>query len=827
MAHRFFLWEPSAFERTVEGFNRIGGALAGACAVLALTMGLLALRNRDLVATLFGLTILLMLRVAAFNSGWDIQWLGFELPPNTMMPLLRATLALAAISQTALFLQLFRTELLGCRIYWPTLAYCSTFGILLAWSPFADNATYLKTYWSMTAVGALWLIFALTRVVTKTRDRAARLYVLALAVTMAGVIAEIAYYWGWWDARVSASLLGVLFGAAINAAAVAERLYTERARAMEAQRRELLALRAKEDIFQQSPVPLFDFDVSGRLRHANSAFRDILASRLFYMGREETWDLIFGSIKKQCDLESEGFLESQPIRLTRPPRTGLDPGKYQSTVEEKGETFYFDLRWSQDSDGIHGSVQDVTDRELARQAMQRLIRHDQLTDVLNVHGLLQELSETTDRGALEQYSLALVDIARFESINELFGHEAGDVVLKTFAKRLESHCNSTEKVARVGADTFAVVFSNASLERAADRISEIAHAVTRDPVAVGGKAIVLAVCVGVVSPGDGVGIEQAIGASLRAAQRAKRKRSGSVSIALETNESLGNYLNEKRILGRIADRLPTENFFQLLQPIINLRCPRGPFAAEALIRMRAENGDVIPPAQFIAAAERNGMMQEIDCWTLRTACEWLNSNQGRLYGLDYLTINVSGVSLNDVQFHSNVRATLSDFPTEASKLCFEITESIAVTDIDVTNRFTDQLRAMGARVALDDFGAGYTSFGYLRTIPAEILKIDGEIVRSVATDPSSAAILRAIRDIAGDLGMRCVAEYVSNFDTLRALRELDIDYGQGFVLSRPVEPARLIAADSGIQLVSDAEVIRYLDSQADRSFTTQRLPLAS
>ena len=817
MVLKFFAWDPEVFEQSVEGFNRMGGALAGACAVLALTMGLLGLRNRDFVAVLFGLTVLLMLRVAAFNSGWDLQWLGMDIPIQVMMPLIRATLPLAAIAQTSLFILLFARELRQLGLYWPTVIACGSFGALFLWSPFADHEDFLRAFWLMTAPGAAWLLYVLVRVIGITRDRSAQLYAAALGVTMGGVIAEIAYFMGLWDTRISASLLGVLIGSAINAAAVAERIYTERARAIESQRRELAALREKEDNFQSSPIPLFEFDANGSLRHFNHAFSRFLKTAALTgdaTDNEVRWNKVFGELIPLSALSEKGVLESARI----------EPSGLNAT---DARPMYVDLNWTKVGTEVRGSVQDVTDREIARQAMHRMINHDQLTGVLNVHGLLTQTTKTATESTWSSYSLALVDLSRFESIHELFGHESGDVVLKSFARRLDGHCLPGELVARVGADTFVVFFPNLSIEDAAKRVRDIASACTNFPIAVGGKAIAVSVCVGIVCQSESLGLEQAIGASLRTTQRAKRRRSGAVTIALETPESLTQYLNEKRLLGRIADRLPTENFFQVMQPIVNIRHPRRKFAAEALIRMRADNGEIIPPDQFIAAAERNGMMPEIDRWTLRTACEWLNEHRTKLDGLEYLTVNVSGVSLNDVQFHADVRTMLADFPVEARKVCFEITESIAVSDIEATTRFTEQLRSMGARVALDDFGAGYTSFGYLRTIPAEILKIDGEIIKSVATDPSSTAILRAIRDIASDLGMRCVAEYVANFETLRALRELDIDYGQGFALCRPVDPSSLLSAKCSADIIADAEVVRYLDLQAGRAFTTQHLRMTA
>jgi diguanylate cyclase (GGDEF)-like protein len=799
-----FIWSEDQFQTSIEKFNRTGGALVGACAVLALTMGLLALRNRDLVAAMFGATILLMLRIAAFNSGWDMHWAGISVPNEAALTILRATLPLTAISQTVLFLLLFKAEVIAIRALRPTLVFVASFVALLLASPVVEHDSFLRAFWALTIPGAVWLILTLVRVLPRTTDRAARLYATALFVTLAGMLAEIAYMFGLWDTTVSASLLGVLIGAAVNAAAVAERLYADRAKATEAERRELIALKEKEDNFQESPVALFEFQMNGALRHSNIAFRHLLRTSLGIFEPNPSWDQLFTSVTSSTKLDFSGeraSLEILQIRLER--------------FEEPPEKRYVELKWIAEADGIRGSIQDVTDRELARNALVRLVDFDQLTDTLNVHGLIAKVSGSENALPLESYCLALIDIVRFDSINELFGHETGNVVLRTFAKRLLNCLRSDEFVARVGADTFALIVPNFDMVVAEKRVRSVADQCIRTPVAVEAKAVALSVCIGLVAVDSSVSVEQAIGASQRTIQRAKQRRSGAITVASETEEFVSEYLHEKRLLSRISDTSPRDNFFQLLQPIVSLRNPRGKFSCEALIRMRGDNGEVIPPARFISAAERNGIMSEIDRWTLETACQWLAENRDVLKSLEYVAVNVSGASLNDVRFHADVRSILKGFSVDVNKLCFEITESIAVNDIDVTNRFTDQLRSLGAKVALDDFGAGYTSFGYLGTIPADILKIDAAIIKTVATDSSSAAIVRAIKDLADDLGMRCVAEHVSNAEIVKTLRELDVEYGQGFVLSKPIPPTEIVGKCSGFELIGDAQVARYLAIRAD------------
>jgi EAL domain-containing protein (putative c-di-GMP-specific phosphodiesterase class I) len=207
-------------------------------------------------------------------------------------------------------------------------------------------------------------------------------------------------------------------------------------------------------------------------------------------------------------------------------------------------------------------------------------------------------------------------------------------------------------------------------------------------------------------------------------------------------------------------------------------------------------------------------MSQIDRWVLQSTLEWIDSHPTHRDRLGFATINISGASLNDARFVDDAFAMIADHPLAMSKLCFEITESVALSDLDSTRRFVDRVRAYGSKLALDDFGAGYTSFNYLKEIPADFIKIDGSFVKDINRNPANYAITRTIVDLTHELGMRSIAEWAETPDTISSLIELRVDYGQGFGLARPMAKELVTDAISSVALVRDPQVIGMLDSSA-------------
>ncbi len=221
------------------------------------------------------------------------------------------------------------------------------------------------------------------------------------------------------------------------------------------------------------------------------------------------------------------------------------------------------------------------------------------------------------------------------------------------------------------------------------------------------------------------------------------------------------------------------------QPVVPLLDERAAMGYEVLLRVRGDDGAIEGPARLIAAAERHGEMPAVDRHVLQAALAHLGEHEAFACSLDFLTVNLSGMSLNHERFRRDAVAMLRAHPRVAARVCLEITESVALFDVSSTRRFIDDMRALGVRIALDDFGAGYTSFAYLKELPASLLKIDGQFVSNLCAEPRHRGVIRAIRELGLQFGMRCVAEWVEDVPTVRALIELQVDYAQGYAFSRP------------------------------------------
>jgi EAL domain-containing protein (putative c-di-GMP-specific phosphodiesterase class I) len=259
--------------------------------------------------------------------------------------------------------------------------------------------------------------------------------------------------------------------------------------------------------------------------------------------------------------------------------------------------------------------------------------------------------------------------------------------------------------------------------------------------------------------------------------------------------------------------LAPEGLFLVMQPIMALKAPYESLNFEVLLRMREDDGSILPAGPIIAAAENNGRIGIIDRWVLTTTLEWIDANATRLDKTKFICMNLSGASLNDERFIQDAFEIIGRHKDATTRLCIEITEGVALQDIDNTQRFINRVRSHGAKIALDDFGAGYTSFSYLKELSAEVLKIDGMFVKGIATHPANLAIIEAIVALARNLGMRTIAEWAEDAATAEALAMVGIDYVQGYAISRPVSPEQILKADSAASFVTDARLQQFLRNQ--------------
>jgi diguanylate cyclase (GGDEF)-like protein len=451
------------------------------------------------------------------------------------------------------------------------------------------------------------------------------------------------------------------------------------------------------------------------------------------------------------------------------------------------------------------------ERVRAQGELSYLAHHDALTGVLNRRGLEQRIAEelaSLPRGG--SLALAYLDLDRFKLINELFGHVAGDDVLRQVCRRVEDLLGDANAVGRIGGDEFVLLFPEAAARAAADTCRGIVDGLGTRAYQTGDKAFQVKASIGLVEVPAGTAVTDAISMADQACRAAKDGHHDGLVVYERNAPAFREREKELRLVKLLGSGAAPEGLFLVMQPIMSLRAPRAALDFEILVRMREADGSVIAGGAIIEAAENNGRVAVVDRWVLETTLDWLEAQHAALAHTRFVCMNLSGGSLNDERFVREAFALLAERPRAARLLCVEITEGVALHDLANTRRFIDRLRGFGARVALDDFGAGYTSFSYLKELPADALKIDGHFVRGLHAHPANLAIIEAIAELGRNLGMQTIAEWAEDVETLEALHAAGIDYVQGYAIAKPLAPERILAAHSAAAFIEDAAVARFV-----------------
>ena len=780
-------------------FERTGGVLLGSLAMLAAFSFLIATLNRDKTFLLFGAWILTSLRVAAQNGGWDISWLGLSLNIETQRAFLRITLVSYYLISLGLFDSIFKKEVIKLRlenqVRW--VIVFASIAPVFSWILFPSQSLYVMWLCGFSAI--VMMAHWMTRILRKFPTSVAYWSALAWGIGAAGVVGEIVFASGSLVPLrfVLNSQVSALASALIMAISLAARMREERSARISAQRSAINALQRFRENYHATPVGLFSMKEDGTITEYNPAFGTM-------------FNLPPPSQYKQKILWSEVANEHALEFVLRQAEEGRLTDTEIALSSREGGRRWLHMRALRRRDRIETWIEDITARKEAEGRLQFLANHDSLTGLLNRRGFNVHLERAVSRCKENDVCIAYVDLDRFKLVNDLFGHVAGDQVLRQMATRTRSVIRPPHLAARVGGDEFVLIIHDLDLAAAKQLCEELCRVLGERPYQHQDKAFTVAASIGLIKLDPAMNPRDALTASDRACSEAKRLGGSSV-VALEAQSSqLTSYLDEIKLVANMRERLPVENFFTQLQPIVSLRTPYSSLCYEVLVRMHDGMGNVVAPGRFIAAAERNGLMSHIDRWVLRSTLEWLDENPEHREKVGFCTVNLSGASLNDEKFLQDTIATIRDHPDATQRICFEVTESVALYDLNTTRRFVDKVKSFGARVALDDFGAGYTSFNYLKELPGDFVKIDGSFIRDVNLNPANHAITRAIVDLSHEIGMACVAEWAENADIIRTLMKLNVDYAQGFALSRPVDRERMLHANSGMDFVIDAPVISVI-----------------
>jgi len=406
--------------------------------------------------------------------------------------------------------------------------------------------------------------------------------------------------------------------------------------------------------------------------------------------------------------------------------------------------------------------------------------------------------------------LAYLDLDRFKLINDLYGHNAGDDVLKQVCQRVTGMLSSGMCMGRVGGDEFVILLPDTRIPLAAVICRGVVDSIDSTPFRVGEKSFHVRGSIGLIEIGGGTQMKDALSTSDRACREAKAGQRKGLVVYERDAPAFKEHEAEIRLIERLSNSDTIEGLFVEMQPIMSLTHPYDSLNFEVLLRMRDRTGKLIPVSRVIAAGEHSGRMSVIDRWVLATTLAWLDQHRGRLQNTQFVCINLSGASWNDEEFMQEVFDLLRANSHVVSFLCIEITESVALHDLENTRKFIDKVRSYGARVALDDFGAGYTSFSYLKELPTDLLKIDGSFVVNMNQHPANVSIVEAMVNLARNLGMKTVAEWAEDAATVQTLAEIGVDYVQGYVVARPMAPEALLEARSSASLIKDADLLQFV-----------------
>ncbi|RME32840.1 MAG: EAL domain-containing protein [Gammaproteobacteria bacterium] len=573
----------------------------------------------------------------------------------------------------------------------------------------------------------------------------------------------------------------------------------EKARLIEHLRSVNTSLKQKEDLlrgaFDSAPIGMALVGLDGLIMRVNQAM---------------------------CDLsgyEMEDFIGQNVFRFTHPDDIELSR-RYMEKVAagnctgysidkrylgKRGEIIWARLTASmvRGRDGrpqyIIAQVENVTDKHKLSERLRHQARHDQLTGLVNRGEFDRRINRLVELASLDgsEHVLCYMDLDQFKVVNDTCGHTAGDELLRQLGQLLQLHVRKEDTLARLGGDEFGILMANCQPEQARCRAEALREAIREFRYQCQGHTFRLGCTIALVpiTAGSGSAEELLIQADTTC-YSAKETGPNRILIYQQGDSSLEERHGQMQWVSRIEQALDEGRFELHAQAIVPVRPgPEAGRRCEILLRMRGPDGEIISPGFFLPAAERFQIASRIDRWVVHSLVGLLESNPEPLAGIESISVNLSGLTLVDDEFLEDLAALLGDRQALSGKLCFELTETAAIADLDRAGRFIRSLQSLGCKFALDDFGSGLSSFGYLKRLPVDYLKIDGMFVRDIAGDEIDAAMVRAINEIGHITGKRTIAEFVENEAIMARLREIGVDYAQGYGVGRPIPLARFLGLE--------------------------------
>lgn len=431
-------------------------------------------------------------------------------------------------------------------------------------------------------------------------------------------------------------------------------------------------------------------------------------------------------------------------------------------------------------------IQDISKSREMEELLTHQATHDSLTGLLNRVEFEKRLYEFSRRSKInnEKHSICYLDLDQFKIVNDTCGHHAGDELLRQLSAILQNKLRTGDTFARLGGDEFGILLNNCDLEIGYKIANNLRECVEEFRFPWKNKNFSVGVSIGVVEINNMHNASSEImsmaDAACYAAKDAGRNR---VHVHKSDDNELQDRWGQMEWATRIQHALDENRFCLARQKIVpTKRQALNGTRYEMFVRMLDEKGDIVPPGAFIPAAERYSLMTLIDDWVIRHTLEWMQNTPEIL---EHIAINLSGTSINNNEFLNKLQGYLKETNVDTSKICFEITETAAIADVLQAKDFFLKLKEFGCKFSLDDFGSGLSSFGYLKSLPVDYLKIDGMFVKDILTDQVDHAMVESIHNVGRLMGLQTIAEFVENQDILNRITGIGIDFAQGYHFGKP------------------------------------------
>lgn len=669
-------------------------------------------------------------------------------------------------------------------VYWRFVSHVIATLVLI-------SAFVFDAYWQIVATvalaGAAVLLQLLLAILFRNRDNSMpnRLYALGWIVVSATALVDVSLYLTGFILATNLDLVMtslILAGVLLIAVAIESHEQAIIHDHHQQQQDTIANLRQFYDLFRNSAEGLYTSTIDGKLITTNPAM-----CALF--GYEDEQQML-AEVKDTADFYAKA--EDRELLLGQIIERGLVLGNEIKGKRRDGTEFWFSIsaqiRAENNTKYLFGSIFDITEKKQSSISLEYLATHDSLTGVYNRREFELRLKKGLDRAKRQQSELSLLymDLDQFKVVNDTCGHKAGDVLIKQLSQQLNDVVTDKGVLARLGGDEFGVLLEGDSAQMAYMIANKLLNVIKEFRFIWDNRIFTLGVSIGLVPWSEKAQTqEQLLSMADAACYMAKEQGRNQVHTYSPEDKNMQRYESELNVVTQINNALEQgrfELYYQHYHPLTEVA--KG-HHYEILLRMLDEDGSIIPPASFFPAAERYNLTAQIDKWVIENYFKWLSENPLHKEELEQCNINLSGHSLADKELKLFVLHAFERYGIPYSKVCFEITESMAIVKMDETLQFINTFKQLGCAFALDDFGSGFSSYSYLKNLPVNYVKIDGSFVKDLLVDSIDMAMVCSIKDVAKAMGMGTVAEFVESKEIMVELGKIGVDYAQGYGVAKP------------------------------------------